>query len=713
MSVDLLTNALRKARDLEDENLCAALQLAEGDERWNALLCPPDRDPARCGMDVQLFVERHVMCPDLYQATLSGSINRVNELLGLTDVAKRKNEASNDVKVVLEDTPEEQLGGKFHGDGLCTLREVTAGKNTMLHIAADQGHAKLAEQLIWMDNTLLTSENSRHETPLHLAARAGKHQIISLIVLLAQQSLTHGASEVLRKRSRDGDTVLHEAVRNGHEEAVQVLMTVAPALSAELNNASVSPLYLAVVRKSVGVVEALLEYKHASAAGPNKQNALHAAVLGSPEITSKLVLWRAELAIERDSSGSTPLHYAASDGDVTVVQKILDKAPLAVYIQDEEGSSPLHVAARMCHYSTIDLMINQCPDSFELRDNQGRNFLHIVAQLRGGRISSYVKNAQHAMVSWPSNLCYRLGLKKLAKTGKRINLDGHGLEKIVNERDNEGSTPLHYASMNGSSAMIWELTQVNKADTTVINNEGKTALDYSILLDNVFGMAHITATLFTYGATFGPQRQDKLKNWEDKEITDKTSKNLIVVSVLIATIAFSAAFNVPGSYNNVGVSNLRLEKQYNSFIVFDTLAMSASVSAVMLLVVARAVSGKHSRICFTLSLILLWISLSTMESAFVLAVSLTLGDGKYVTKTFVYFIVPFSFFCTVYLISFLCTIFWKALTFISLMKKKTQTKRQIDIQCPALTSYIRISFWFIILNNIVFLIIMGFIVIYS
>ncbi|KAJ1693246.1 hypothetical protein LUZ63_009944 [Rhynchospora breviuscula] len=703
MSVDLLANALSKARDLEDDNLCAALQLAEGDERWNALLCPP-LDPARCGTNVQLFDERHVMCPDLYQATQSGSINRVNELLGFTDETTRKYEASNDVKVV--------LGAKFHGDGFCTLREVTAGKNTMLHIAAGKGHVELAEQLIQKDHTLLTSENSRHETPLHLAARAGNHRIISLIVLLAQQSLTHGAFEVLSKRSTNGDTVLHEAVRNGHEEAVQVLMTVAPALSAKVNTASISPLYLAVVRKSVGVVKALLEYKQASVAGPNKQNALHAAVLGSPELTSMLLQWRAELAYERDASGSTPLHYAASDGDVAVVQTILDKAPLAVYIQDEEGSSPLHVAARMLHYSTIDLMINWCPDSFELRDNKGRNFLHIVAQLRGGRIISYVQDAQHAMVSWPSNLCYRLGLKKLNKTGKRINLDHHGLEKIVNERDNEGSTPLHCASMNGSSAMIWELLQVNKADTTVINNEGKTALDYSILLDNVFAMAHITATLFTYGATFGPQRQDKLKNWKDKVIIDKTSKNLIIVSVLIATIALSAAFNVPGSYNSDGVSNLRLEKQYNLFIVFDTLAMSASVSVVMLLVVAKTVSGKHSRICFTLSLILLWISLSTMELAFVLAVSATLGDGKYPTKTFVYFIPTVFFFCTVFIISFLCTVFWKALKFISLMKKKTQTKRQIDIQCPALTTYIRISYLFIISNNILCLIVMGFIVIF-
>ncbi|KAJ4813412.1 Ankyrin repeat family protein-like [Rhynchospora pubera] len=641
MSVDFLANALRKASNLEDEDLCSFLRLAEGDERWKALLCDlcPPLDPARSGIDVQLFDDTQVMCPHMYQAALSGSINCVNELLGLTDGT------THDVTVVLEDSPEKRLRGKFHGDGLCTLQEVAAGKNTILHIAAEQGHYELVKQLISTDDSLLTFENSRHETPLHLAARAGKHNIISLIVLQAQQSLTRGAFEVLRRRNTDGDTVLHEAARNGHEATVQVLMTIAPALSTKGNTASISPLYLAVARNSVGVVEALLENKQASASGPKKQNALHAAVLRSSEITTMLLNWRPELAYERDSSGSTPLHFAASDGDVDMVQKILDIAPLAVYIQDEEGLSPLHVAARMCHYSTIDLIINWCPDS----------------------------------------------------------------SKLLDERDNEGNTPLHCASMIGSVGMISELIQV-KADTKVINNEGKTALDHSISQDSVFLMARSTIILFVHGATFGPQRQDKLKNWKDHEIIERTSKNLIVVCILIATIALSAAFNVPGSYNGDGLANLRRRKTYSLFLVFDTLSMSASVTAVMLLVVAKAVTEKGSRICFGISLILLWISLFTIEFAFVLGISVALGNGKMATKSLLYILPAFFFMFTAIIVNVLClpTSLWTMRRVLSSKTGDRQTKRQIDIQFPMLTTYIRISSWFMILNVIFYLGLFGF-----
>ncbi|XP_078182383.1 protein ACCELERATED CELL DEATH 6-like [Carex rostrata] len=589
----------RRGSELKDRDLIvAALQLAESAERLAALLQAPV-DPVQSGANVPIEIgsQRDFMCPDLYRATVSGSIDRVNGLLGLIEETTSIHDGAHDVAVSLEDSSErngssKQWGCRPHGDSLCMLQEVTAENNTVLHIAAEQGHVELVEKIIRRDHTLLMYENSRHETPLHLAARAGNHQIVSLIVSLAQESGI-GAHEILTKRNKDGDTVLHEAARHGYDDVVQVLMSVAPALSAEVNNASMSPLYLAVARNSVGIVKELLQYSHSSAIGPNQQNALHAAVLQSQEIASMLLDWKDELANERDTSGSTPMHYAASNGNVTVVKNILDKVPLCVYIQDQEGSSPLHVAAQMAHYSALLCMIDHCPDSFELHDNQGRNFLHIVAQ------NGY---------------------------GFNINLVSRSpdLKKIVNERDNEGNTPLHCASTNGFSKTISHLLRASKADSTLMNNAGKTALDHAVSISSFFLMAGATATLSAYGATFSPQRRDKMKSaWKD-EMTkwiDRTSKNLIVVSVLIATIAFSAAFNVPGSYHDDGLANLRRKSQYKMFLILDTFAMSTSLSATVLLVLTKVANNRDSwyssATIFGLSLLFLWISLCTMQLSFV------------------------------------------------------------------------------------------------
>ncbi|KAJ4813747.1 Ankyrin repeat family protein-like [Rhynchospora pubera] len=651
--------ALQKANDLEDDNLSAALQLADGDGRWEALLRPPEVPQTEVPLNEGS--QRHVMCPDLYRAALSGSISHVDQLLGLADEITHTNDECHDVEIQFEDIFEsngshKQLGARVHGYGSCTLQEVTAEKNTMLHIAAEQDHLELV--------------------------KAGNHHVISLVVFLAQESGV-GAHEVLMKRSTDGDTVLHEAARHGHEDVVQVLMTVAPALSAEVNNASMSPLYLAVFRKSIGVVKALLEYSHLSAIGANQQNALHAAVLVSQEITSMLLDWKSKLAYGKDASGSTPLHYAASNGDITVVRNILNKAPLTVYIRDQEGSSPLHAAARMHHYSVISSIIDHCPDSFELRNNQGQNFLHIVAQ--------HVGTETHN----------RHGLKNLNLIIKLVS-QRPDLKRLVNERDNEGNTPLHFASMKGFSEVLLHLLKASKADTTQMNNDGKTALDNAISLSSFSLMASTTVTLSAYGAKFSPQRQDKLKNWKDEATKwiDRTSTNLIIVSVLIATIAFSAAFNVPGSYNGDGVANLRKKIQYNIFVVLDTIALSASVSATMLLVVAKAVSKWGSWISFTYSLIFLWISLFTMQLAFVLAVSVALGEGQYATKSIIG-VISFHFFsytvATIYKVCFpakLRTI----RKFLSSMKEQTETTREIDVQFPMLTSYVSRSNLFFFIN---------------
>lgn len=94
MSVNL-DSALRKANDLNDEQLYAALLLAEGDQRLSSLLQPPlDHLRAEADLPLDEGSRRQAMCPDLYRAMLSGSINRVNELLGLQEEMTRINNVS-------------------------------------------------------------------------------------------------------------------------------------------------------------------------------------------------------------------------------------------------------------------------------------------------------------------------------------------------------------------------------------------------------------------------------------------------------------------------------------------------------------------------------------------------------------------------------------------------------------------------------------------
>ncbi|XP_028113504.1 ankyrin repeat-containing protein ITN1-like [Camellia sinensis] len=63
--------------------------------------------------------------------------------------------------------------------------------------------------------------------------------------------------------------------------------------------------------------------------------------------------------------------------------------------------------------------------------------------------------------------------------------------------------------------------------------------------------------------------------------------NHLIVATLVATVAFTAGFTMPGGYNgndgpNQGMAILTREAAFKAFMVTDTIAMSLSISAVLI-----------------------------------------------------------------------------------------------------------------------------------
>jgi len=72
--------------------------------------------------------------------------------------------------------------------GRCDILEVTAETNTILHVAAEQGHDELIRELYvrFREEGLLSRRNSALDTPLHCAARAGHAKAVTVLVQLGQ-----------------------------------------------------------------------------------------------------------------------------------------------------------------------------------------------------------------------------------------------------------------------------------------------------------------------------------------------------------------------------------------------------------------------------------------------------------------------------------------------------------------------------------------------
>uniref|UniRef100_A0A0D9XQ14 PGG domain-containing protein n=1 Tax=Leersia perrieri TaxID=77586 RepID=A0A0D9XQ14_9ORYZ len=511
-----------------------------------------------------------MMCPSLYLAAYKG---RVEEVMALLLQPRHSDAQAN-----------RQLNGIVQHKQ-CDLFEMTVERNTVLHIAAEQGHDELIQELYHRfikGKTLLSSRNSALDTPLHCAARMGHLNAVNALLNLARDC----GENTLGNQNRAGDTSLHLAARHGHGTVVEALVS-AQALASELNKAGMSALYLAVMSSSVIAVKSIVTTcVDASSVGHSSQNALHAAVFVSLEMVQLLLEWKPALAGQADCNSSTPLHFAASNGNRSIVRAILRTVPSStIYMKDSDGRSALHVAARMDHACVVKEIIKACPDAAEQLDGNDGTFLHAAAQEKQSSVMSLVvKNPM--------------------------------LGGLLNAQDGCGNTPLHLAVLAGAPSVVGTLLRKGKVRTNVLNNAGHTPLDLASKSTGLFTMISLVLSLVSFGAQARPQRLDHLKPWSGRDIAhgvEKTSDSLAVVAVLIATVAFAAGFNMPGGYSeDNGSANLEGKITFKFFMVLDAFAIAASVVALILLVHSKASRSDGSWKSFLAALHCIWISLITL-----------------------------------------------------------------------------------------------------
>lgn len=91
--------------------------------------------------------------------------------------------------------------------------------DTALHVVAANGDGEIflscADLIHGKDRTFLSKQNTKGDTPLHCAVRAGHSQMVSHLVTLARISDSTVLEDLLRKENCRKETVLHEAVRIG------------------------------------------------------------------------------------------------------------------------------------------------------------------------------------------------------------------------------------------------------------------------------------------------------------------------------------------------------------------------------------------------------------------------------------------------------------------------------------------------------------------
>ncbi|KAM0925304.1 hypothetical protein ACQ4PT_004278 [Festuca glaucescens] len=425
---------------------------------------------------------------------------------------------------------------------------------------------------------------------------------------------------MLRMQNEQGETVLHEAVRLGNKEMVDRLMSEDPQLARVQPADGASPLYLAISLEHDDIARQLYQKDQAlSYSGPDGRNALHVAALKGKETTKMLLELNKDLIKQADrSSRSTPLHFAASWGEHEVISLLLAADHSAAYQADIDGSFPIHVAAFANKVKAVSVLLRDREDSAELRDAVGRTFLHVAVVEESQSVVTYACKLQS---------------RKFASS-------------VMNMQDKHGNTALHLAVKMGNLWIFNPLMKNREVMLNLRNNKGQTPLDLSWTMIPAgvhYGLnpsIMIHKLLQDAGAKNGTFRCDHFhkkhiakldKENEAKKITEST-QTIGIASVLIATVAFTAAFALPGGYRaddhkNGGTPTLAGHYAFDVFIIANTLAFICAGLSITSLMYAgvTSVDIRTRMISFVISVTLMAGSARSLGAAFVFGLYVVLS----------------------------------------------------------------------------------------
>lgn len=524
------------------------------------------------------------------------------------------------------------------------LDQVSPRQNTVLHLAARSGHHQLVDSILKRFPQLVMRKNYTGDLALHVAARGGHLSIVKMMVLSSSGDIKSLLNEV----NNQGNTALHATLENRHEEVAKFLVRYTdPTLSYYPNKENKSPLWLATEAGYLELIRTMIDKEPIGSdslevEGPSVEESvdnivsrqeqgrsntpyeslegkslLHAAIRGKNiDVLDTIYQKNPTLINSIDEEGRTPLSLAAYIGYLDGARYLLDKSTDETYQRGSPqrssyGFFPIHAASMMGHIKIVQEFLQHCPDSRELLDKQGQNILHAAAKCGKAKLVSYM-------------------------------LKTRDLEMLINERDLEGNTPLHLATLNWHPKVVSILTWDKRVDLKPVNDDGHTAIDVAEKYMGTKPPFRKRLTLMALKSAKAPRAEhdsifrENSVSFPSLEPPNKDQYNervntLLLVATLVATMTFAAGFTMPGGFNSSGsqgegMVTLVMKRRLHVFLICNTIAMYSSITAVVILIWAQLGDLSLILAAFKLALPLLGVALTMMSLAFMTGVYLVVGN---------------------------------------------------------------------------------------
>ncbi|TKY72705.1 Ankyrin repeat-containing protein [Spatholobus suberectus] len=490
-----------------------------------------------------------------------------------------------------------------------------------LHKAALKGDWKEAKKILDQDPALLTTAITKGwATVLHVAVGADHEHFVEELVKLMRR-------EDLELQDDKGNTAFCFAAAVGNVRIAEIMRRKNNLLPTLRGGEGVTPLHLAVLQGRSEMARYLFD-KSREILYEDDWNTLFLICINSGlyELALDMLNEKESLAFARGENNETGLHVLARKPSACGCRSLLryPKHLLHLCMKDppvlqltkrmwdifltlddsdlmdaiREPSQVTFIAAEVGNFEFLSVVMSTYPDLiWELSEALGQSIIHVAALHR------------HANIF---NLIHEIGPSK---------------DFVLTFTDDEGSTLLHCVAklappdrlniVSGAALqMMLELSWFEEVKKIMLPSVIEQANHEGVIPRELFTTAH----------------EELLKKGETW--MKRTASSCMVVSTLIATGVFSAAFSVPGGNNdNSGSPNYLQKPSFLVFALSDALALISSSTSILIflsILISRYAEEdflKSLPLKLISGLVALFISIISMMVAFSSAFFITYYHG--------------------------------------------------------------------------------------
>ncbi|KAG6767721.1 hypothetical protein POTOM_028936 [Populus tomentosa] len=468
------------------------------------------------------------------------------------------------------------------------------------------------------------SPGKRGDSQIHLAARTGN---LSRVREILQNSDGTDLKVLLAMQNHEGETPLYAAAENGHAEVVAEMLE-----SMDLETASIAarngydPFHVATKQGHLDLsrfvfcmmlLEFCIDYE------PTAYRFL-SDIETKGYVLRKLLGVFPNLAMTTDSSCTTALHTAATQGHIDVVNLLLETDANLIKIARNNGKTVLHSAARMGHLEVVrSLLIKDSSTGFRT-DKKGQTALHMAVKGQNEEIVLELLKPDPSVMHVEDNkgnTALHVAIKKGRAQNVRCLLSVEGVN--INAINKAGETPLDIAEKLGVQDLVYILKEAGANNS---KDCGKPPSSAKQLKQTVSAIKHDVQSQLQQTRQTGFKVQKIAKKLKKLHISglNNAINNATIVAVLIATVAFAAIFTVPGQYveektdgAEIGQAHVARNPAFLVFIIFDSLALFISLAVVVVQTSVVVIEQKGKKQLVFIINKLMWLACLFISAAFI------------------------------------------------------------------------------------------------